>query len=90
MRKQKIISLTDSLYDVASEMENFSKWVRDRLEEHIQKSKSDENKTTTYVCKPCGIEFQRLPVKDRLRGLRFPSSVPCAACGSESFRWDVA
>ena len=69
MRKQKIISLTDDLYNEASKMENFSKWVRDRLEEHIQRTKTDDGRTMTYVCMKCceddGVEFQKGPTKDR-------------------------
>ena len=94
MRKQKIISLTDDLYNEASKMENFSKWVRDRLEEHIQRTKTDDGRTMTYVCMKCceddGVEFQKGPTKDRLRGYRFPTTRPCPTCNGEAYRWDVA
>jgi len=93
MRKQKIISLTDDLYNEASKMDNFSKWVRDRLEEHIQKTKTDNGRTMTYVCMNTGCtrnEFVLGPVKDRLRGYRFPSVRVCPTCAQEGYRWDVA
>lgn len=94
MRRQKIISMTDAHFEAASKMKNFSGWVREQLEKYIQAEESNLFRVQTYVCKKCvkgeAVEFQRGPVNDRVRGLRFPPSVVCAACGNEASRWDLA
>jgi len=84
--------MTDEHYTVASNMGNFSKWVRERIEEHIQKQKKAIDQQITYVCSKCvggePYEFQRGPVNDRLRGWRYPPHMMCPICENEATRWD--
>ena len=85
--------MTDRHFEVAGKMDNFSGWVREQLEKYIQAKESNLLRLQTYVCKKCSsepVEFQRGPVNDRVRGLRCPPSVICAACGNEASRWDLA
>lgn len=89
MRRQKIISMTDEHFTAASEMKNFSGWVREQLEKYIQDQKNDHGKLMTYKCEKCEIEFQRPPVNSRAKGLYFPTSTTCATCGGPSLRWDI-
>jgi len=86
--------MTDEHYEEASRMNNFSGWVRQRLNEYIRDAKNQHGKLTTYKCEKCrsnlgGFEFQKPPITSRAKGVHFPSSTMCPNCGESCLRWDL-
>ena len=85
VRRQKLISMTDHHFEFASEMPNFSKWVRERIEEYIENTQEDKYAMRWYKC-PEGHEHMYNPKEDRIRGRHYPLDYPCK--GSKGNRGD--
>lgn len=81
--------MTDAHFRAASEMKNFSGWVRGQLDLYIQRLKDEEGQLMTYCCEKCESEFQKPPTNSRAKGLYFPSTSICPECGESSMRWDL-
>jgi hypothetical protein len=87
VRRQKLISMTDRHFEIASEMPNFSKWVRERMDEYIQRMKDIGGESLRfYHCSTCGINFQRPIQWNRARGYHYPLEMMCSGCGGFGVR----
>jgi len=71
VRRQKLISMTDNHFEVAGNMPNFSKWVREQIEKYIQ---SQVGEYGSY-CKPCDVTASS---KSEVRMMEYK----CKKCGS--------
>lgn len=85
VRRQKIISMTDRHFEFASEVPNFSKWVRERIDEYILDNQEDKNKLRWYKC-PTGHENMLNPIQHRIKGLHFPLEQYCEKCDEWAVR----
>jgi len=63
--------MTDHHFEVASDMPNFSKWVRERIEEYIVSEEGYAKATRGYRCEKCEKWFELPPQNTRLFGLSF-------------------
>lgn len=83
VRRQKLISMTDHHFELASNMPNFSKWVRERMNEYIQNAQ-DQKETRKYVCSGCKTVLDLERIQNRIKGNFFTSSRWCFKCNSET------
>ena len=81
VRRQKLISMTDHHFEVACEMPNFSKWVREQIEEYIQRSGNGPNDSEVrlYICTE-GHESWYHPIKSSIRGWHYEIEKQCREC----------
>ncbi len=86
VRRQKIISMTDRDFEFASEIPNFSKWVRERIEEYILDTQEDQNSLKWYKCEATGHENMLNPMRSRIKGLHFPLEQYCKKCDEWAVR----
>jgi hypothetical protein len=86
VRRQKIISMTDRHFEFASEIPNFSKWVRERIEEYIQEHQEDKNDLRWYKCESTGHSNMYNPIQHRIKGLHFPIEQYCKKCNAWAVR----
>jgi DNA-directed RNA polymerase subunit M/transcription elongation factor TFIIS len=84
VRRQKLISMTDRHFEVAQEMGNFSKWVREQLDEYIQQQEERTLHLRNYNCKKCGEEHLLSRVHTRLKGNHYPMFRWCKTCESNT------
>jgi RNase P subunit RPR2 len=84
VRRQKLISMTDRHFEVAQEMGNFSKWVREQLDKHIQKTENGQEDEKEYHCKGCNSTLYLNRVQCRLRGNYWAAIRWCHTCDSET------
>jgi hypothetical protein len=82
--------MTDDHFKVASEMTNFSGWVREQLSKYIQDQQESAQGQTTYVCKHCANSFRTGPITTRMKGRHFAVERVCPECESFAIRWDIA
>ena len=83
VRRQKLISMTDRHFEVAQEMSNFSKWVRERMDEYIQNTQ-DEEETREYMCSKCSTVLHLQRIQNKIKGNYFPMMRWCFKCNDES------
>jgi len=83
VRRQKLISMTDRHFEVASDMPNFSKWVRERMDEYIQNAQ-DEKETRKYHCKKCEATLDLQRIQNKIKGNYFAAVRWCFACNDET------
>ena len=83
VRRQKLISMTDRHFEVASKMPNFSKWVREKMDEYIQ-IQIDAKQTKEYHCSKCETTLHLERIQSRLKGNYFPMIRWCWQCDEES------
>lgn len=84
VRRQKLISMTDRHFEVAQEMGNFSKWVREQLDKHIQMVENGQEATKTYHCKHCNSTLELNRVHSRLKGHYWATLRWCHTCDNET------
>lgn len=89
VRRQKLISMTDDHFEFASQTPNFSKWVRKKIEEHIQ-LENKQPKVTEYMCNGCKEKRNYSAIYTRVKGNHFPITRACPTmdCFSEMYRKD--
>ena len=83
VRRQKLISMTDRHFEVAQEMGNFSKWVRERMDEYIQNIQ-DETETKEYKCSSCSTVLHLQRLQNKIKGNYFPMMRWCFECNDET------
>jgi hypothetical protein len=83
VRRQKLISMTDHHFEVAAKMPNFSKWVRERMNEYIQNAQ-DQKETRKYVCSKCEVVLDLERIQNRIKGNYFTASRWCFKCNDET------
>lgn len=89
VRRQKLISMTDDHYEYATQMPNFSKWVRAKMDEHIQ-TENKKPKVAKYICNGCKAQRHFSAAYSRVKGNHFPITRGCSTmgCYSEMYRKD--
>ncbi len=89
VRRQKLISMTDDHFEFASQLPNFSKWVRNKIDEYIQ-NENKQPKAIEYMCSGCKTRRTYGSMYSRLKGNHFPITRACPTmdCFTEMYRHD--
>ena len=84
VRRQKLISMTDRHFEVAQKMGNFSKWVREQLDKHIQMTENGQEDAKEYHCRGCDSTLFLNRIQNRIKGNYFAAVRWCHTCDKES------